>query len=628
MNISKSEKIPNPCEGKDNSCYLEKVEITINGIKMKVKKGTTILDAAKNSGIIIPTLCHHPDLKLAGICRVCTVEVDGKLEASCSYAVSRPVDVITHSNKIRESRKAIVELLLTKHDCNCLTCHRNLNCELQNLANELGVDMYRYGKCHEKRFTVDNTSHSIIRDMDKCILCRRCVRTCIDLQGVGCYHVEGRGEESYIDTFAQLPMESVFCINCGQCVNRCPTGALIERDQTKEVFDALEDPNKVVIIQTAPAPRSSIGECFSLPPGMPLTYEMNTALKTLGFDYVFDTCFSADLTIIEEGTELLTRLKDSKTMPMFTSCSPGWIKYLEHFYPQFIPNLSTVKSPQQIFGTLIKTYFAKERNIDPKDIVTVALMPCTAKKFEADREEINSSDYKDIDYGITTRELAKMIKQEGIDLPHLKKTGFDNFFFGESGSGVIFGSSGGVMESAVRSLFDIITGKSNELIKVELEAYRENQNIRYYELPIEEVGSVPALLSSKFKDFNFLKEKTLRLAVVHGTANAKIVLDSIKEGGFFSGCHFIEFMACEDGCIGGGGQAIPTSKKIRKQRAKALYRIDSEALIRNSYENPAVLKTYKEFITNGPNSLLSHKYLHTTYVKRGHEYDLDKIDKE
>lgn len=619
MNISKSEIIPQLCDSEDKECKNEKIDITIDGEKISVQKGTTILEACKSIGKNIPTLCHHDDLRLSGICRICLVEVNGKLEASCSYAIGRSIDVITNSKLIRQSRKNNIEILLSKHDNNCLTCHRNLNCELQKLADDFGIDQYTFGSIKEKKYKIDKSSHSIIRDLNKCIMCRRCVRTCIDLQGVGCYHVEGRGEDSYIDTFSEFPMDSTFCINCGQCVNHCPTGALIENDQCRDVFDALENKEKIVIIQTAPAPRAGIGECFGLEPGIPLTYQLNTALKKLGFDYVFDTCFSADLTIIEEGSELLARIQNGGILPMFTSCSPGWIKFLEHFYPEFIPNLSTVKSPQQIFGALIKSYFAQKKEINPKDIITVALMPCTAKKFEADRKEMYSSGYKDVDYGITTRELAKMLKESSINLPELSETSFDEPFYGESGSGVIFGSSGGVMESAIRSLYNIITGSDNQLIKKELKEFQNNENIRYYELEIKTAGDVPNILKDKIKNFYFLKGVILKLGVVHGSANAKLVLSNIKNNGLFSKCHFIEFMACEGGCLGGGGQPIPTNKKIRKKRKNAIYSIDKKSQMKNSYENPAVERIYNEFL-NSPLSKKSHKYVHTSYKNRGHKY--------
>jgi NADH-quinone oxidoreductase subunit G/[NiFe] hydrogenase diaphorase moiety small subunit len=343
---------------------------------------------------------------------------------------------------------------------------------------------------------------------------------------------------------------------------------------------------------------------------------MNTALKQLGFDYVFDTCFSADLTIIEEGSELLERLANKGKLPMFTSCSPGWIKFLEHFYPEFIPNLSTVKSPQQIFGALIKSYFAKL-----KGIITVALMPCTAKKFEADREEMYSFDYKDIDYGITTRELAKMMKECRINLPKLSKSYFDSPFYGESGSGVIFGSTGGVMESAIRTLYSIITGLDNKLIKKELSEFQNNENIRYYEIVINEVQSVPNMLKNIVSSFDFLKGVVLKLGVVHGTANASLVLNNIREKGIFSNCHFIEFMACEGGCLGGGGQPIPTNKEIREKRKNAIYTIDSNSEIKNSYENPTVACIYKDYLQR-PLSHISHKYLHTKYIYRDHIYKL------
>lgn len=449
------------------------------------------------------------------------------------------------------------------------------------------------------------------------------MRSCIDLQEVGVYSVSDRGNDSKISTFADLPMGSSLCINCGQCINRCPTGALYEKESINEVWKAIEDKNKFVIIQTAPAPRAGICEEFGMEAGTPLTLEMNSAIRLMGFDAVFDTCFSADLTIMEEGTELLKRIKKSidgknSSFPMFTSCSPGWVKYLEHFFPEFIPNLSTAKSPQQMFGAVIKTYYSKVKNIPAENIVTVALMPCTAKKFEANRPEMNSSGFQDINYGITTRELAKMMKEAGIELPKMEKSGFDSPFGENSGSGVIFGATGGVMESAIRSVYEIVTGNKISSIfeKGNIIEIRGFEGIKYIELPIENIGEVPDILKPHFEDFTFLKGVTLKAAVCHGTANARKVLNDIKSGGKFSQCHFIEFMACPGGCLGGGGQPIPTSTEIRKKRAEAIYKEDESAAVRKSYENPAVIELYKNFL-NYPDSDVSKKYLHTFYTVRG-----------
>lgn len=625
----KTERLRDACESQGEECSIEVVAVNIDGKDIKVTKGTTILEAAKRIGIKIPTLCYHEDLCVAGICRICLVEVEDSntLEAACSYSIYKPLRIKTHTPKIRRARKNVLELMLASHVGECYSCIRNNNCELQKLAMEYGITSYSFGHENIPKRGVDQTSHSIVRDMDKCILCRRCVRSCIDLQEVGVYTVKSRGKDSAIATFKDCSMEDAVCINCGQCVNRCPTGALHEKDETEEVWRVLEDSSKHVVIQTAPAPRAGIGEEFGLPPGTPLTLEMNTALRYCGFKKVFDTCFTADLTIIEEGTELLVRLKDQligkkeKALPMFTSCSPGWVKYLEHFYPEFIPSLSTAKSPQQMFGSIIKTHYAKTHNIDPKDIVTVALMPCTAKKFEAGRPEMNSSGYRDVDYGLTTREMAKMFRETGIDLPNMERSGFDNPFGGGSGSGIIFGATGGVMESAIRTLFELVTGSEIDSLfqHGEIKEVRGFEDVKYMELEIPGVAEVPDILKGVVDDFSFLTGVTLKVAICHGTANARRVLEDIKAGGVFSQCHFIEFMACPGGCLGGGGQPIPTDENIRRERAKAIYSEDNQAAVRKSYQNQEVLNLYKEFLPEGPGCKKAHKYLHTSYTKRGKE---------
>jgi NADH-quinone oxidoreductase subunit G/[NiFe] hydrogenase diaphorase moiety small subunit len=603
------------------------VSVTINGQEIKVPLGSTILDAALKVGIRIPTLCHHPDLCVAGVCRICSVEVEGQrtLQAACAYPVTTPIKVFTHTQKVRQARRHILDLLLSEHYGECYACGRNNNCELQALAKEYGVDFFRFGHPDKPRHTIDRSSYSVVRDNDKCILCRRCVRTCIDLQEVGTIEVVGRGDRSEIETFLGKPLGSVVCINCGQCINRCPTGALRANDPTDEVWAAIQDPKKHVVIQTAPSPRAAIGECFGQPPGQALTFELNTAMRMCGFDRVFDTNFTADLTIIEEGTELLLRLKKAlvdgqpAALPQFTSCSPGWVKYLEHFYPEYIPNVSSAKSPQQMFGAIVKTYYAQKHGIDPKDIVTVALMPCSAKKFECNRPEMDDSGFKDVDYGLTTRELAKMISETGLDLPRLPKSDFDAPFGTATGSGVIFGATGGVMEAALRTVIELVVGiKVEDLFEhADIKPVRGFDGVKYMELTIPKVGPVPAILSHLFSSWDFLNGATLKVAVAHGTANAKRVMEDIKRGGQFSQCHFIEFMGCPGGCLGGGGQPIPTSPEIRKARAKAIYAEDSAYPIRKSHENPDVLKIYQEFLTEGPCSHLSHKLLHTHYTERG-----------
>ncbi len=616
-------------ETPNNSSAVDtKVAVTIDEKTIEVSLGTTILEAARQLGIRIPTLCYHEDLCVAGVCRICVVEVAGQrnLQASCAYPITSPINVKTHTHKVRHARRHILDLMLSKHYGECYACFRNNNCELQALAKEYGVDFFRFGHPEKPRYRVDRSSHSLVRDMDKCILCRRCVRTCIDLQEVGVLEVEKRSCKSKVVTFGDKPLADVVCINCGQCINRCPTGALRANDPTDEVWAAIDDPNKHVVIQTAPSPRAGIGECFGLEPGRPLTFEMNTALRDCGFDKVFDTNFTADLTIIEEGTELILRLykalvekEPSIALPQFTSCSPGWVKYLEHFYPEYISNLSTAKSPQQMFGSIIKTYYAKLNHLAPENIITVALMPCSAKKFECNRPEMCDSGHKDIDYGLTTRELAQMISEAGIDLPEMPKSDFDDPFGTATGSGVIFGATGGVMEAALRTIIELVCGiKVEDLFEhADIVPVRGFEGIRFMELPIKKIGPVPDLLKNLVSDWKWLEGATLKVAVAHGTANAKKVMEDIKAGGRCSECHFIEFMACPGGCLGGGGQPIPTSPAIREARAKAIYAEDAAYEIRKSHENPAIAKIYSEFIQEGPCSLMSHKLLHTDYTPRG-----------
>lgn len=603
------------------------VSIEINEKKISVPLGTTILEACRQNQVHIPTLCNHDDLCVAGVCRVCVVEVEGMrtLQAACAFPITAPIKIKTTSNAVRRARKHIIDLLLSEHYGECYSCFRNNNCELQSLANEYGIDHYNFGHIEDPKYEVDNSSYSVVRDMNKCILCKRCVRTCIDLQEVGVLEAIDRGHETHIGTFWEKPLAEVICINCGQCINRCPTGALRANDPRDEIWSAIDDPKKHVVIQTAPSPRAAICEEFGMEPGTSLTGEMNTAMRRIGFDVVFDTNFTADLTIIEEGTELIQRLykalvkNEQVALPQFTSCSPGWVKYLEHFYPENIPNLSSAKSPQQMFGALIKTFYAEKKGIDPKDIVTVAVMPCSAKKFECNRPEMMDSGFKDVDYGLTTRELAQMIKEAGIYLPEMPRSHFDDPFGEATGAGLIFGATGGVMEAALRTVIEFVTGKKVESVfaNAEITAVRGFEGIKYAELPITEVGPVPKLIAHLVPDWNWLKGATLKIAVVHGTANAKKVMDDIKAGGKFSHCHFIEFMACPGGCIGGGGQPIPTTPEIRKLRAKAIYDEDKSLPVRKSHENRHVVDIYNEFLTDGPGGHISHKLLHTHYVKRG-----------
>jgi len=604
------------------------VAINIDGQDISVPWGTTILEAAKQLGIRIPTLCAHQDLCMAGICRICVVEIEGMrtLQASCAYPITSPLKINTHTRKVRQARRHIIDLMLSRHYGECYTCFRNNNCELQSLAKEYGVDFFRFGHLEEPLYEIDNSSYSVVRDMNKCVLCRRCVRTCIDIQEVGCLEAINRGDQTKIATFLDKPLNEVVCINCGQCINRCPTGALRANDPTDEVWAAIDNPKKHVVIQTAPAPRAAIGECFGLEPGHALTFEMNTALRHCGFDKVFDTNFTADLTIIEEGTELIQRLykalvkkDESVALPQFTSCSPGWVKYLEHFYPEYIPNVSSAKSPQQMFGAVIKTFYAKLHNLDPKDIVTVALMPCSAKKFECNRPEMTDSGFKDVDYGLTTRELAQMFHEAGVDLPKMAKSDFDDPFGTATGSGVIFGATGGVMEAALRTVIELVTGEKVEKLfdHADIIPVRGMEGVRKVELTIPNVGPVPDIIKHLIPNWDWLKGATLKVAVAHGTANAKKVMENIKAGGELASFHFIEFMACPGGCLGGGGQTIPTSPEIRKARARAIYSEDTAYTVRKSHENPAVLKLYSEFLKDGPCGHLSHKLLHTHYTPRG-----------
>ena len=606
----------------------KQVELTIDGQPITVPLGTTLLEAATALKIRIPTLCYHEDLCLAGVCRICVVEIQGQrtLQAACSYPITAPLQVLTHTPKVRRARRHILDLMLSSHYGNCCTCVRNNHCELQALAAEYGVDFYPLGHVETPRHAIDTSSYSLARDNNKCILCRRCIRTCIDLQEVGVLEAIDRGNRTHVSTFMGKPMADVICINCGQCSNRCPTGALQANDVTDDVWAAIDDPERHVVIQTAPSPRAAIGECFGLEPGHALTFELNTALRGCGFDKVFDTNFTADLTIIEEGTELLLRLhralvKGDATavLPQFTSCSPGWVKYLEHFYPEYIPNLSTAKSPQQMFGTLLKTYYAELNGLDPAKIVTVALMPCSAKKFECNRKEMCQSGYKDIDYGLTTRELAKMIREAGIELPKMPRSDFDDPFGTATGSGVIFAATGGVMEAALRTVLEIVTGQKVERFfdHANIIPLRGFEGVRYAEVPITTIGPVPDLLKHLFTDFEWLRGATLKVGVCHGSANAKRVMENIRAGGQFSQCHFIEFMACPGGCLGGGGQPIPTSPAIRAARAKAIYAEDNAYQIRKSHENPAIVQLYQRFLTDGPGGAKSHLLLHTHYMSRG-----------
>ncbi len=591
------------------------ISVEINEKKVQVPLGSTILEACRENQVKIPTLCHHEDLCIAGVCRICVVEVEGMrtLQAACAFPITSQIKIKTSTEKVRKARRHVIDLLLSEHYGECYTCVRNKNCELRSLASEYGVDGFTFGHPDKKRFEIDKSSYSVQRDMDKCVLCRRCVRTCIDLQEVGVLEAVDRGDKTHISTFMERPLAEVVCINCGQCINRCPTGALFTNDPSDDIWRAIDDPKKHVVIQTAPSPRAAICEEFGMEAGTSLTGELNTALRRIGFDKVFDTNFAADLTIMEEGTELLTRLKKaivdkdtSVKLPQFTSCSPGWVKFIEHFYPDYLDHLSTAKSPQQMFGAVTKSFYAEESGLDPADIVTVAVMPCSAKKFECNRPEMDSSGFKDVDFGLTTRELAKMIKEAGIFLPEMPKSHFDDPFGDASGAGLIFGATGGVMEAALRTVYELVTGREVPFENLRIEPCRGFEGIKQASVKLENV--LPA--------WSFLEGVEVKFMIAHGTANARAVMEMLKRGEL-NDVHFIEVMACPGGCLGGGGQPIPTSPEIRQKRAEAIYAEDESLTLRKSHENPHVKYIYEKFLTDGPCGHKSHKLLHTHYTKRG-----------
>jgi NADP-reducing hydrogenase subunit HndD len=589
------------------------INLSINDTPVSVPSGTTVLEAAKKLKINIPTLCNHADLCVAGNCRVCVVEMTSArtLIAACAMPVSEGMHIHTNTLKVRNARKHIVELLLSEHRADCTKCYKNQNCELQSLANEFAFgDHIFLDLVEDHKYSIDRSSPSFVKDDSKCIRCQRCVRTCSELQYVSAIAVANKGSHQKISSFHDRPMSHVVCTNCGQCVNRCPTGALTEKTYIDQVWDAIYDPEKHVVVQTAPAVRVALGEDLGYDPGERVTGKMVTALRQLGFNSILDTDFTADLTIMEEGTELLTRLKkalvdgDTKTaLPMFTSCSPGWIKFIEHKYPEFLPNLSTCKSPQQMFGALAKTFYAQKKKIDPSKIVSVSIMPCTAKKFEADRPEMRASGYKDVDFVLTTRELAVMIKQAGIDFRNLEPSSYDSFMGDSTGAAVIFGATGGVMEAALRTAYEIVTGREVPFGNLNITPVRGMDGVKEATIKIE--GCVDA--------WKFLEGAELKVAIAHGLRNANSIMKLVREGK--ASFHFVEIMGCPGGCIGGGGQPIPTNMEIRKNRMKAIYSEDEHMSLRKSHENPEVLAIYKEFLDQ-PNSHKSHQLLHTHYVVR------------
>lgn len=579
---------------------MELVTLTIDGQEVRVPAGSTVLEAAQMAGIDIPTLCYLKGINKIGACRVCLVEVERArgLQASCVYPVSEGMKVKTNTAAIREARKAVVELILSNHPMECLTCNRSTSCELQALAKKLGIKDIRFTGANTE-YPPDLSSASIERIPDKCILCRRCVTVCNQVQEVGALGLTDRGFHSLVAPPFHRSLKEINCVLCGQCINVCPVGALKEKDHTKRVWEALSDPGKHVIVQTAPAVRAALGEEFGLPVGTSVTGKMVAALRRLGFDKVFDTNFTADLTILEEGSELLERVKEGGKLPLITSCSPGWVKYCEHHYPEFLDNLSTAKSPQQMFGALAKTYYPEKAGLDPNSIFSVSVMPCTAKKFECERPEMKDSGFTDVDAVLTTRELATMIKEAGIDFLSLPDEACDAPMGDYTGAGLIFGATGGVMEAALRTVYEIVTGKTLE--KLDFEVVRGLDGIKEASVDLPPLG-------------------TVKVAVAHGLGNAKRLLERVKAGD--AEYHFIEIMACPSGCIGGGGQPLvsgPERMKLeedyRALRAKAIYNEDAGMPMRKSHDNPAVKALYEQYLVK-PLGEKSHHLLHTHYHPR------------
>ena len=566
------------------------------------------MEACNLVGINVPSLCYLKDVSSNASCGVCVVEVKGarSLLRSCITLVTDGMEITTHNQRIMEARKVNVELLLANHPQDCLICDRNQNCELQQLTFDLGIQGKRFVRTRKEYGKLDDTSLSLVRDPEKCILCGRCVAVCSEMQSVKAIDFSGRGMKSKISTYLDLGLGVAVCTNCGQCALVCPTGAITEKSAITEVWEALHNPQKVVLVQSAPAIRVGIGEAMGMPNGSLVTGQMVAGLRRLGFSKVFDTNFAADLTIIEEGNELINRIKNKGVLPMITSCSPGWIKFIEHFYPKSLEHLSSCKSPQQMFGAIAKTYYAEKTGVDPRDIVVVSVMPCTAKKYEALRPEmdaaylywkskLNLSDaarFFDVDYVLTTRELARMFKESGINFKHLPEEQFDNPLGTSTGAAVIFGATGGVMEAALRTAYEVFTGLT--LPSVDFKAVRGMTGIKEAEI-----------------DLNGTK---IKVAVAHTLKNARLLLEQIEKGN--SPYTFIEVMTCPGGCLGGGGQPIPTNSEIRKMRAESIYLEDKNKKIRKSHENPEILSLYKDFLGK-PLGEKSHHLLHTHYIKRG-----------
>jgi iron-only hydrogenase group A len=583
------------------------MQVIIDNKPYEVQEGMTIEQACMQAGIRIPTLCNLKDVSSNASCGICVVEVKGakSLLRSCITKVTDGMEITTNNARILRARKMNVELLLANHPLDCQTCERNQRCELQQITYEFGIDQRRLPRTRPKQLERDYSSLSLIRDPEKCILCGRCVAVCKEVQTVSAIDFAGRGQKSKISTFMDMGLGMVDCTNCGQCALVCPTGAIIEKSYVSQIWEAIHDPKKVVVVQTAPAIRVGIGEEMGMSMGSLVTGKMVAGLRRLGFSKVFDTNFTADLTIIEEGNELISRIQNNGTLPMITSCSPGWIKFIEHFFPKSLPHLSTCKSPQQMFGAIAKTYYAEQAGIDPRDMVVVSVMPCTAKKYEAKRPEMDGAfDYWkkkmkltaedrffDVDYVLTTRELGRMFKEVGIDFKSLPTEDFDNPLGTSTGAAVIFGATGGVMEAALRTAYEILTGDT--LKDVNLKAVRGMDGIREADININ--GTI------------------LKVAVAHTLKNARILLEQIENG--TSPYAFIEVMSCPGGCLGGGGQPIPTNTEIRMKRAESIYEEDSHKFIRKSHENPEIKYLYDNFLKK-PLGALSHDLLHTKYVER------------